>query len=181
MLQMVFRALTGRNITHLSKTMTSRLNTRFLVTAVALDGIGGTLQPLFRLYSVIYELDGSDLTLSVLAAGLISVVMSWFPAFWPFSALTPEWSWSRYTWRCCGFGDLLLLFLILSLGSLCYPVSFVCAAGKLNRITSTPHLPRSRSKLETVFLDFELPHAASGSLLKPFILFGTGSLLGLSF
>lgn len=43
------------------------------------------------------------------------------------------------------------------LGSLCYPVSFVCAAGKLCSITSTPNLPRSRSKLETVFLDFELP------------------------
>lgn len=50
-----------------------------------------------------------------------------------------------------------------SLGSLCYVVSFVCAAGKLNRITSTPHLLISRSKLETIFLDFELSCAASGS------------------
>lgn len=39
----------------------------------------------------------------------------------------------------------------------------------------TPHLPRSWSMLETLFLDFKLPHAASESLLKPFILFGTES------
>lgn len=59
-----------------------------------------------------------------------------------------------------------LLSFFFSLESLWYPVSFVCAAGKLSGITSTAHLPRSRSKLETVFLDFELPHAASESLLK---------------
>ncbi len=52
--------------------MTSRLNVRSLLTAVALDGIGSNLQPLFRLYSVIYELDENNLTLSVLAAGLFS-------------------------------------------------------------------------------------------------------------
>lgn len=86
-----------------------------------------------------------------------------FLLFWSFSALTLEWSWSRYAWRCCGFGGLLLLFLILSLGSLCYPVSFVCAAGKLYRITLAPHLPRSRRKLETIFLDFKSPHAARES------------------
>lgn len=77
-----------RNIKHHLETMTSRLNTRFLVTGVALDGIGSTLQPLLRLYTVIYELNGTSLILSVLAGGLISVVMSWFPDFWSFSALT---------------------------------------------------------------------------------------------
>lgn len=93
--------------------MTSRLNTRSLVTAVASNGSGSTLQPLFRLFTVIYELNWIGLTLSVLAAGLIRVVMSWFPDFWSFSALTLERSWSRYTWRCCGFGDVLFLLLLL--------------------------------------------------------------------
>lgn len=78
------------DIIFLSNTMTTRLNTRFLVTAVALDGICSTLQPLFRLYSVIYELHGNNLMLSVLVAALISVVMSWFSDFWSFSALTLE-------------------------------------------------------------------------------------------
>lgn len=105
---------------HLSKTMTTRLNTRFLVTAVALDGICSTLQPLFRLYSVIYELHGNNLILSDLVAALISVVMSWFSDFWSFSALTLEWSGSRYTWRCCGFRDLLLLVLLFSWKPLLY-------------------------------------------------------------
>lgn len=63
----------------------------------------------------------------------------------------------------------------LSLGSLCYPVSFVCAAGQLDSITSTPHLPRPRRKLETVFLGFQLPCSASESLLKLFLLFGAES------
>lgn len=164
-----------RNIICLSETVTSRLSTGFLVTAVALDGIGSTLQPLCRLCSVIYELSGNNLILSVLVAGLISVVMSWFPHFWSFSEFAPEQSWSRYTWRCCGFWSPTSSSLFFPLGSLCYPVGFVCAAGKLSGITSTAHLPRSRSKLETVFLDFELPRAASESLLKPFVLFGTES------
>lgn len=76
-----------RNIIRLSETVTTRLSTGFLVTAAALDGIGSTLQPLCRLYSVIYELSGNNLILSVLVAGLISVVMSWFPHFWSFSEL----------------------------------------------------------------------------------------------
>lgn len=59
--------------------MTRRLYTRFLVNAVALDWTGSSVQPLFRLHSVIYELDGNNF---VLVAGLISVVMSWFPDFW---------------------------------------------------------------------------------------------------
>lgn len=68
----------------------------------------------------------------------------------------------------------------LSLGSLCYPVSFVCAAGQLDRVTSTPHLPRPRRKLETVFLGFQLPCSASESLLKLFLLFGAESSFALS-
>lgn len=115
------------------------------------------LAALCILSCVIYELDGNNLMLSV-SSGLISVVMSWFPDFWSFSALN------------LGAGtheDAVFLetsfssFFFFSLGCLCYPVSFVCAAGKLNGITSTPHLPRSRSKLETVFLEFESHHAAS--------------------
>lgn len=51
----------------------------------------------FRLESVIYELKGNSLVPSVLAASLISVVMSWFSHFWPFSEFTLERSWGRYT------------------------------------------------------------------------------------
>lgn len=59
--------------------MTSRLNTRVLVTAVALDETGSPLQPLFRLCSVIYELDGSNLMLSALARlkGMVWVFLKW--------------------------------------------------------------------------------------------------------
>lgn len=119
-------------------------------------GIGSTLQPLFRLYSVIYELNGNSFILSVRAAGLISVVMSWFHDFWSFSGLTSTAMLEQVHMKMLWFGrpppppPPPFFF---SLGSLCYPVSFVCAAGKFSRITSTPHLPRSRSKLETVFLD----------------------------
>lgn len=41
--------------------MTRRLNARFLVTAVALDRISTTLQPLSRPYIVIYDLHGKNL------------------------------------------------------------------------------------------------------------------------
>lgn len=98
MLKLVCKALTGillcamllyrhEHYTPSFTQLTSTLNTRFLVTAVALDGIGSTLQPLFRIYCVIYELDGKTLILSVLVAGLISVVMLWFPDFWSLSML----------------------------------------------------------------------------------------------
>lgn len=151
------RRCTGRSVAHLSETMTSRLKTRFLVTAAALDGVGSTLQPLFRLCSVIYELSGNSLILSVPAAGLISVVMSWFPDFWSFSAQALEQSLEQVHMKMLWFFETSSSSFFFPLGSLCYPVGFVCAAGKLCGITSTPRLPRSKSELETVFLDFELP------------------------
>lgn len=84
--------------------MTSSSNTRFLVTAAAFwMGSAALCNLSFRFCGVIYELDVSSLSVSVLRAGLISAVMSWFPDLWSFSALTLAWSRSRYTWRCCGF------------------------------------------------------------------------------
>lgn len=79
--------------------------------------------------------------LSVLVAAVISVVMLWFPDFWSFSALALR------SHLGAGTHEDAVVFrrppasFSFPLGSLCYPVSFVCAAGNLSRITSNTHPP----------------------------------------
>lgn len=106
-----------------------RLKQIFLVTAVVI--------PLLMLCSVIYELKGCNHILSFEAAGLISVVMLWFSCFLvilcaPFSNIREQ----VHMNMVCVFKTSSSCF-CFSPGSLCYPGSFVGAAGHLDRITST--------------------------------------------
>lgn len=144
------------------------------------DGISSTLQALLRLRSLIYELEGNSLALSVQAARLISVVMSWFPDFWPFSALTLERSWSRYTYE-DAFGVFfwkppspppLSLSLLPSWKPLLSTWLCLCSWKTPQDYFTPPQLPRSRSMLETDFLDVESPPCSQQEGACRSILFG---------
>lgn len=174
MLQMVFTCVIQAFLTatsHMLQRQWWDLNSRSLVTAVALNGSGSTLQPLFSLYTVIYEQSWISSTLSVLAAALISVVMSWFPDSWSFAELTCEQSQSRYTWWCCGF----LFSVLLSWKPLLFSHLCLCSWKAQQDLLQHSTSPDPDLCRRHFFLDCEFPHAASESLLKPFILFGTES------
>lgn len=109
----------------------------------------------FRLDSVIYELKGNSLVQSVLVAGLISVVMSWFSHFWSFSGLALARSRSRYIWRCCCFGDHLLLFLPLSWKSLLSGQLCLCSWTTWQDYFNTPP-PQTQEEAGDSFLGFSI-------------------------
>lgn len=105
-----------------------------LVTAVALNGSGSTLQPLFSLCTVIYEQSWISSTRPVLAA-------VWLCR--GFLILGHSQSSLEISLRAGTHDDAVASSaLFFSLGSLCCSVVFVCAAGKLNRVCSNTPPPQ---------------------------------------
>lgn len=160
------------NITHVSETATSGSNVRFWVTAAALKGSGSALQPLFMLFRVIYEPNWISLTLCVLAAGVFSVVVSWFPVILGAHCRAVLKQVHMKMLRFCRPPPPSLSLFFSFEGF--YPLSFVCAAGKLSRDYSSSPPPQI---FQVCWRQFSwilnCPMQPERALLKPFVLFGT--------
>lgn len=138
--------------------MTSRLNTGFLVSTVALDGIRGTLQPMFRLCSDLWS--GWEQLQTVRSSTSLNqcgrVAASCFLVIPRANLRTfPE---QVHTKTLLLFGKLFVSSFLLEV--FVFQSALFMQLENFNEGTWKPHLLRPRNMQQTDFLDSELSHVA---------------------